>query len=140
MAMITTHYMFHHFIVMLDEGILQHLQKFISSISYLNSLHLLLYLTPPPRIPAIVSTGIIFAFVYICIHCLHCIHPPPPFPPSPPPSHHVITCLISLNDKFIKNKIYFLSPFGNIHTYIYMHVYIFPYIVFIYIMEYIMII
>jgi hypothetical protein len=33
---------------------------------------------PPPLIPGIVSTGIIFAFTYMCIHYLHCIYPPIP--------------------------------------------------------------
>jgi hypothetical protein len=35
--------------------------------------------------PWTVSSGIIFAFAYMCIHYLHHIHPPTPFPSLPPP-------------------------------------------------------
>jgi hypothetical protein len=38
----------------------------------------------PPLIPETVSTGIIFAFTYMCVHCLHNIHPPTPFPAISP--------------------------------------------------------
>jgi hypothetical protein len=34
----------------------------------------------PFLIPGVVSTGIIFAFTYMCTQYLHCIHPPIPFP------------------------------------------------------------
>jgi hypothetical protein len=37
-------------------------------------------LSPPPKIPGVVSTDIIFAFTYICIDFLHHIHPPALFP------------------------------------------------------------
>jgi hypothetical protein len=55
--------------------------------SYLNyPPQTLLYPSPPPLIPETVSTGIIFAFTYMCIHCLHHIHLLP-LSPSPSPSH-----------------------------------------------------
>jgi hypothetical protein len=44
----------------------------------LNSPFPLLSFTPP--IPGIVSTGIIFAFIYMCTHFLHSIHPSTSFP------------------------------------------------------------
>jgi hypothetical protein len=38
---------------------------------------------PPPLIPGTDSTGIIFAFTYMCLHCLHYIRPPTPSPKAP---------------------------------------------------------
>jgi hypothetical protein len=35
---------------------------------------------PPLLIPGTVSTGIIFALTYMCVHYLRHIHPPTPFP------------------------------------------------------------
>jgi hypothetical protein len=47
--------------------------------------------SPPPPfsfvslpIPGTVSTGIIFAFTYMCTHYLHHIHPPTPFSNTSP--------------------------------------------------------
>jgi hypothetical protein len=37
-------------------------------------------------IPETVSTGIIFAFTYMCTHYLHHIHPPTLSPSPPPPT------------------------------------------------------
>jgi hypothetical protein len=51
----------------------------VPNISYMN--------LPYPLIPGTVSTGIIFAFTYMCMHYLHHIHPPTHFPatiPCPP--------------------------------------------------------
>jgi hypothetical protein len=44
----------------------------------LNSLPPLFSFISPP-IPEIVSTGIIFPFIYMCTQYLHYIHPPIPF-------------------------------------------------------------
>jgi hypothetical protein len=42
---------------------------------------------PHPLIPGVVSTGFIFAFIYMYTHFLHRIHPPIPSPHHfPPPS------------------------------------------------------
>jgi hypothetical protein len=38
-----------------------------------------LFFIHPLPIPGIVSTGIIFAFTYTCIHFVYRIHPPAPF-------------------------------------------------------------
>jgi hypothetical protein len=38
----------------------------------------------PTPIPGVVSTGIIFAFNYMCTHFLHHIHLPTPFPNTSP--------------------------------------------------------
>jgi hypothetical protein len=51
----------------------------------LNSLPLLLSPISPALIPGMVSTNIIFAFTYMCIHCLYHVHPPTPFPSHLPP-------------------------------------------------------
>jgi hypothetical protein len=52
-----------------------------------------------------VSTGIIFAFIYMCIYFLYCIHPPTLFP------HHWYqhplpckTCSILLFSNFVEEK------------------------------------
>jgi hypothetical protein len=47
----------------------------VSNISYLNSPPLLLSFIPPPLFPGTVSTGIIFAFTYMCIHYLYLPRP-----------------------------------------------------------------
>jgi hypothetical protein len=59
----------------------------------LNSPTPLLSPAPSSLIPGTVSTGIIFAFIWMCIYYLHHIHLPVPFPttslywcqPLPPP-------------------------------------------------------
>jgi hypothetical protein len=43
----------------------------VSNISYLNLPPLLLSFIPPPSVTGRVSTGIIFAFTYMCIHYLY---------------------------------------------------------------------
>jgi hypothetical protein len=48
-------------------------------ISYLNSSPQPFSFIPPPVIPRIVSTGIIFSFTYMCTQYLHNIHPPMTF-------------------------------------------------------------
>jgi hypothetical protein len=49
---------------------LWHLQEFLQCIKYIIPLSLI----PPPPITGIVSTGIIFAFTYMCSQYMHCIH------------------------------------------------------------------
>jgi hypothetical protein len=49
----------------------------------INVLHALLIL--PLQIPRTVSTGIIFAYTYMCIYYLHYIHPPTPLSTLPLP-------------------------------------------------------
>jgi hypothetical protein len=66
----------------------------------------------PPLIPGTVSTGIIFAFTYMCMHYLHHIHPPIPFPatsPLPrvstlPHTHSFRIYSVLLLSNFIKEK------------------------------------
>jgi hypothetical protein len=60
-------------------------------------------------IPGIVSTGLVFAFTYMCTHFLHHIHPPTSFPqhlslpvvPALPPNW---TCSTLLFPNFLGEK------------------------------------
>jgi hypothetical protein len=47
----------------------------------------LLSFIPSPLIPGTVSTGIIFAFTYMCAHFFCHIHPPIPFSAIPTPTN-----------------------------------------------------
>jgi hypothetical protein len=69
--------------------------------SYLNSFSTVL-LYPPLPIPGIISTGIIFAFTYICTPFLHCIHSPPSHWCQPCPLGR--TCSILLFSDFVEEK------------------------------------
>jgi hypothetical protein len=64
------------FISVLCGGTLEYLQKFLQCIKYIIfefAPYAALFQNPhpPPRYPRRVSTGIIFAFTYMCIHYLH---------------------------------------------------------------------
>jgi hypothetical protein len=76
---------FFSFIIVLGEGTLWKLQRFLQCIKntileFIPSTDLLY---PPPPIPRIVSTGIVFTFTYIYIHFLYYILPFTPF------THHM---------------------------------------------------
>jgi hypothetical protein len=77
--------LFIFFIVVLGEGTLWYLQRFLqcswSSILEFTTFIIFLYLLP--LIPGMVSTAIIFAFTYMCTHYFQCTHPLIPF------SHHL---------------------------------------------------
>jgi hypothetical protein len=92
-------------------GYIVHLQKFLQSIKYI-----ITGFIPSPAllyspIPGIISTGIIFAFTYMCTQYLHHIHPPmfcPHIIPtsdwyqhSPPPS---MTWSALLFSDFVEEK------------------------------------
>jgi hypothetical protein len=92
-----------------------HLERFLQCFKYIilgfTPSTALLY-SPPPIIPRIVSTGIIFAFTYMCTHFLHGIYPPTPFPHHlPPPTGTNIphplgrTCSALLLSDFVEEKI-----------------------------------
>jgi hypothetical protein len=69
-------------------------------------------LPPPPPIPGIVSTGLIFLFTYMYTQYLNYIHPPMPFPHLPPPTgtnppgRTCSTLLFSDINKHLKKKKY----------------------------------
>jgi hypothetical protein len=62
-------------------GTLQHLQRFLQRIKYIILQHTPPLLSPiaPTLIPGTISTGLIFAFTYLCKHYLHHVHLPIPF-------------------------------------------------------------
>jgi hypothetical protein len=57
---------------------------------------------PPYPILGTVSTGIIFAFTYMCIHYSHCIHPPTLFLPNT--YHRCRTCSTLFFSDFVPEK------------------------------------
>jgi hypothetical protein len=61
----------------------------ISSRSFLNAPIRYSPLSSPPPIPGIVSTCIIFYFIYMCTQCLHYFHAPIPLSPHSPHFHLV---------------------------------------------------
>jgi hypothetical protein len=66
--------------VALGGGTLEYLQKFLQCVKYLNSPLYCSLSASLSQFPGTVSTGIIFAFTYMCLHYL----PPPPTPPATP--------------------------------------------------------
>jgi hypothetical protein len=82
----------------------------VSNISYMNLPPQQFSFIPPPPIPGVVSTGITFAFTYICIHFISLYSPSYPLS-SPPPSSHWCqtspqgrTCSAFLFSNFVGEK------------------------------------
>jgi hypothetical protein len=93
----------------------------VSNIAYLNSLPpTLISFIYPLLIPGTVSTGIIFSFMYMCIHYLHHSHPPAPFPTTSPTSPHantpVLQFCIRKYIKDMKNMAFLLVRDDDIYT------------------------
>jgi hypothetical protein len=90
-------------------GVTLHLQRFLQYVVLeFTPSTIFLYSSLSP-IPGVVSTGLIFPFIYTCTQCLHCIYPPVPFPhllPSPTgtnsPSQTGRTCSALLFSNFVK--------------------------------------